>query len=241
MIHYCRNCTGLFDHDPVRYNIKCPFCKKTIVNWTRQQIALEEAALFIAKLAEKEAKSKKKGKKKQIEEFPSVPSSPDDNEIEEIPSVRPATKEEAKRARSEFYEPPDIVWEDESGPAESTWDNQEDQGNNTDWYLDESDTNLIRTSSELPFPVDEDGLPIGDGDNFIGEDYAPFWYGADGDFIEDDSSRFWEGDDGDFDEDPDEFFSGDFDSQVPFSRKPVKQEIKPWRKNSPSGKKRRTA
>lgn len=243
MIHYCRNCTGLFDHDPVRYEIKCPFCRHTTVVWTRRQIAIEEAELLMAKNAEKEAKRKNKRSpgKKQKELPPVIPPAPDDKVKERITAVRPATKEEAKRARSDFYEPPDIVWEEESESFRTDWEYPRVLYHGTSDDQEDSAGCLNRTSLESHFPVDEDGLPIGDGEDFIGEDFTPFWNGDDGDFIDDDSSHFWTEDDGDFADDPNEFFSGDYESQIPFSRKQVKQEVKPWRRNPSSGKKRRTA
>ena len=182
MIHYCRNCTGLFDHDPVRYDIKCPFCRKTTITWTRRQIALEEATLLMAKLAEKAAK-RKKGKKKITETIPDIPPSPEDNEREEIPAVRPATKAEAKIAKSEYYEPPEVEWEEDY--SVSDW--EEESSFNRDWDDEESFRNEM-PQKRIGFLVDEDGLPIGGADE--NGDYS-----EEGGFMTDEYHRFLNDDD----------------------------------------------
>ena len=217
MIYYCRNCKGLFDHIPVREDIKCPYCKNTTVIWSRRQIAVEEAALLMAKQAEREArrKNRKPSGRKQKESPQEIPPAPDDKVKEEIAAVRPATKEEAKLARSEFYEPPDIVWEDESEFPEIDWDDQRTPSFDEIQMREDPYAHTNQPAQKVGFAVDEDGLPIGDGEDedfryaerslrpsdtrwFPDEDTTSFWSDGDEDFIDDEASSFWSGRDEDF-------------------------------------------
>ena len=217
MIYYCRSCKGLFDHIPVREDIKCPYCKNTTVIWTRRQIAVEEAALLMTKQAERDArrKNRKPSGRKQKESPQEIPPAPDDNVKEEIAAVRPATKEEAKLARSEFYEPPDIVWEDESEFPEIDWDDQRTPSFDEIQMREDPYAHTNQPAQKVGFAVDEDGLPIGDGEDedfryaerslrpsdtrwFPDEDTTSFWSDGDEDFIDDEASSFWSGRDEDF-------------------------------------------
>ena len=210
MIYYCRNCKGLFDHIPIREDIKCPYCKNTTVIWTRRQIVIEEAALQMAKQAERDAKRKnrKPPGKKQKESSQEIPPAPDDKVKEEIAAVRPATKEEAKLARSEFYEPPDIVWEDEPESPELDWDDQRTPSFDEIRMREDPYAPNNQSANKAGFAVDEDGLPIDDGEDedfsyaerslkppdtrwFPDEDTSSFWSDGDEDFIDDDTDFLW--------------------------------------------------
>lgn len=126
----------------------------------------------------------------------------------------------------------------------------------------EDDTPSYEPPRKTSFAVDEDGLPIddpvgGDSDTnrkFMADDGSSFWEGDDDDFWADDSSDFWPDYDDPFiedmpvREDDDETplhtvtFSGDDDCQIPYAReKQPKAEIKPWRKKTATGKKKKTA
>lgn len=236
MIFYCRSCEGLFDHIPVRDDIKCPYCRNTTVIWTRRQIVVEEAALLMAKQAERDAKRKnrKSTGRKQKDTPPEIPPAPDDKVKEEIAAVRPATKEEAKLARSEFYEPPDIVWDDEPEFPEIDWDDQRAPSyDEIRKYVNPYAPNYY-PSRKVGFAVDEDGLPIGDGEDFRyaerslnppdtrwfpDEGTPSFWYEGDEDYIDEESDSFWSGRDEDFwADDSSDFWpddDGDFIDEVP--------------------------
>ncbi len=238
MIHYCRSCKGLFDHIPVREDIKCPYCKSTTVIWSRRQIAVEEAALLMAKQAERDAKRKnrKPSGRKQKESPPEIPHSLDDKVKEEIAAVRPATKEEAKLARSEFYEPPDIVWEDEPESPELDWDDQRTPSFDEIRMREDPYAPNNQSANKAGFAVDEDGLPIDDGEDedfsyaerslkppdtrwFPDEDTSSFWSDGDENFIDDDTDFLWADRDETFwADDSSDFWSddeGDFIDDLP--------------------------
>ena len=238
MIYYCRNCKGLFDHIPVRDDIKCPYCRNTTVIWTRRQIVVEEAALLMAKQAERDAKRKnrKPTGRKQKDTPPEIPPAPDDKVKEEIAAVRPATKEEAKLARSEFYEPPDIVWEDEPEFPEIGWDDQRAPSYDDIRKQENPYAHNYYPSRKNGFAVDEDGLPIGDGDDkelryaerslkapatrwCSDDDTSSFWYEGDENDIDEEADSFWSGWDEDFwIDDSSDFWpddDGDFIDEVP--------------------------
>ncbi|MBR4204454.1 MAG: hypothetical protein IKQ92_03160 [Clostridia bacterium] len=238
MIYCCRSCKGLFDHIPVREDIKCPYCKSTTVIWSRRQIAVEEAALLMAKQAERDAKRKnrKPSGRKQKESPPEIPPSLDDKVKEEIAAVRPATKEEAKLARSEFYEPPDIVWEDEPESPELDWDDQRTPSFDEIRMREDPYAPNNQSANKAGFAVDEDGLPIDDGEDedfsyaerslkppdtrwFPDEDTSSFWSDGDEDFIDDDTDFLWADRDETFwADDSSDFWSddeGDFIDDLP--------------------------
>jgi len=236
MIYYCRSCKGLFDHIPVRDDIKCPYCRNTTVIWTRRQIVVEEAALLMAKQAERDAKRKNKKPtgRKQKDTPPEIPPAPDDKVKEEIAAVRPATKEEAKLARSEFYEPPDIVWEDEPEFPEIDWDDQRAPSYDEIRKYGNLYAPNYYPSRKVGFAVDENGLPIADGEDFRyaerslnppdtrwfpDEGTTSFWYESDEDYIDEESDSFGSGRDEDFwADDSSDFWpddDGDFIDEVP--------------------------
>lgn len=236
MIFYCRSCEGLFDHIPVRDDIKCPYCRNTTVIWTRRQIVVEEAALLMVQQAERDAKRKnrKSTGRKQKDTPSEIPPAPDDKVKEEIAAVRPATKEEAKLARSEFYEPPNIVWDDEPEFPEIDWDDQRAPSyDEIRKYVNPYAPNYY-PSRKVGFAVDEDGLPIGDGEDFRyaerslnppdtrwfpDEHTTSFWHEGDEDYIDEEFDSFWSGRDEDFYADDSSDFwpddDGDFIDEFP--------------------------